>query len=96
MQSVFVRGLADQSAPIEKAHRERKGKPLRLRVQPQILGKRQYRAWREVSWTLACDTPAAVFAVRDAMQVFFTALASRGPAAVTAAITRPEGKEDAA
>jgi hypothetical protein len=96
MQSEFVRDLKDQNRPIEEAHADRPGKPLKIRIQPMILTARQYRAWRDVRWTLECDTPAEAFAVRDTMRVFFTALASRGPAAVAAALAAvapAEGKK---
>ena len=42
-------------------------------------------------WTLEVDTPAEALAVRDAMRVFFSALASDGPAAVAAALSPSAG-----
>jgi hypothetical protein len=93
MQSEFARDLADQDRPIEQALVERPGKPLKLRIQPMILHARQYRAWKDVRWTLECADAAEAAAVRDAMRVFFTALAERGPAAVSAALLAPDGKE---
>lgn len=95
MESEFARDLADQNQPIYEAASERPGKPLKLRLQPMILTARQYRAWRDVSWTLACESPEEIFAVRDAMKVFFAALAAHGPATVSSTL-HTLLKEDAA
>jgi hypothetical protein len=96
MESVFARDLADQDQPIVQALSERPGKPLKLRIQPMILFPRQYRAWKDVRWTLECRDVSEASAVREAMKVFFTVLASRGPAKVLAALAKLEPREDAA
>jgi hypothetical protein len=87
MQSEFARDLKDQDRPIAEAYADRPGKPLKIRIQPMILTARQYRAWKDVRWTLDCDTPAEAFAVRDAMRLFFEALTSCGPAPVSATLS---------
>jgi len=86
MQSEFARDLADQDRPVEEAAAERPGKPIRVRIQPTIFrveSRGQYRAWRDVHWTLECESPAEVFALRDAMRAFFQALPQLGPATVS-------------
>lgn len=82
MQTEFARDLADQNRPIEDAVTLRPGKAIKVRIQPMILTGNQYRAWKDVRWTLECEAPAEAFALRDAMVAFFQALAARGPEAV--------------
>jgi len=101
MQSEFARDLADQNRPIEEAARERPGKAIRLRIHPQIFrlieGKGgQYRAWRDVHWTLDLDTPAEAFSLRDALRLFFKTVVALGPDAVMTALKGATRKEDAA
>lgn len=100
MLSEFSRDLSDPDKPVKEAAAKRPGKPIKLRIQPMILntvdGKGgQYKSWKQVSWTLECDTPAEAFAVRDAMAVFFEVMGKRGPKAVTAAL-KAAAKESAA
>jgi hypothetical protein len=88
MLSDFARDLADADRPITEAAEERPGKPIRVRVQPMILRRGgQYNAWKDVRWTLDCETPEEAFAVREAMRLFFAALASAGPHAVITLLT---------
>jgi hypothetical protein len=90
MLSEFVRDQIDPDQAIQEATTERPGKPLRIRLQPQILrqsnGRTQYQTWKQVRWTLECDSPAEVFATRDAMRAFFEVLGTLGPAAVHRAL----------
>jgi hypothetical protein len=83
MQSEFIRDLADKDGPIAAAAKERDGKPIRLRIQPMVLravkGRgAQYHAWKDVRWTVECDSPAEAYAVRDALLAFFPALSRAG------------------
>lgn len=84
---------------IEEAAAERPGKPIRLRLQPSVLRPRgsraQYQAWRNLRWTIECDTPAEAFAFRDALRAFFAAMGRGGPEAVVAALAPVggDGKE---
>lgn len=82
MKSGFARDLADQDGPIEQAIANSPGKPIRLRIQPMVLIAGQYRAWKDVRWTLECETADEAFETRDAMREFFSALADIGPGAV--------------
>ena len=85
MQSDFSRDLADPDQPVHDAEGERPGQPIKIRVQPMILGKGgQYRSWKQVRWTLECDNAAEALVVRDAMEVFFQVLSRSGPEAVRA------------
>lgn len=102
MKSAFARDLADQDRPILAAASERPGKPILVRLQPMILrGARgdetqgSYRAWKDVRWTLECETPEEVFAVRDALRAFFQVINAHGPEATTRALAaagKPQGK----
>lgn len=57
-----------------------RGGIVRLRLQPMILDKDgQYRGWRQVRWTLECDSIAEALATKDALRAFFTALTHLGP-----------------
>jgi hypothetical protein len=90
----------DLDAIIEQAAAERPGKPIRIRLQPMVLlasNSRggQYQGWKDVRWTVECDTPAEAFALREAMRSFFRALGRGGPDAVMAAL-EPVGRESAA
>lgn len=90
MLSSFTRDLADDQRQVEEAFAERgEGKALRVRIQPQLLRNAkvkhrgtQYMVWKDVSWTLDCASPEEVLGVRDALAVFFRALAAMGPAAL--------------
>lgn len=100
MQSDFVRDLKNQDQPIYDAIAERPGKPLRLRVHPQILRGSGvdglYRTWKDVRWTIQCDTPEEAFACRDAMRVFFDALERLGAATVMHALQAMQAIQDPA
>jgi hypothetical protein len=108
MLTEFVRDLADQDRPIQLAAQERPGKPIRLRFQPTVLQGGQYRVWRDVRWTLDCETPEEAFGVRDALRALFRALTAVGTdrtinalTALVAAAQQPpatghSGKEGAA
>ena len=57
------------------------GKPIRLRVQPQLFTATpnryragMYYAWKGVSWNLSCPTVSDVIEVRDALASFFRLL----------------------
>ena len=68
---------------------------MRLRIQPMVLRKGkgrggQYHGWRQVAWTLECDSAAEAYAVRDAMQVFFETMSRCGPKAVHAALAKAQ------
>jgi hypothetical protein len=95
MQTDDVVDQVDAAEPvdvIEEAYRERPTKPIRVRIQPQVFrltteGKRnQYRFWRDVHWTLDMDTPAEVYAFRDALAVFFRVVPRIGPEAAIQAL----------
>ena len=98
MLSEFARDLADDRQPIEAAIAERPGKPLRIRVQPMILrtakGRAQYRAWRDVSWTLELDSASEAAALSEVMRAFFLALNERGLEAVSAMLRSPAEPAD--
>lgn len=102
MLTEFSRDLLDDRRQIDEVVAERPGKPIRLRLQPMILrsvaGKGgQYHAWKDVRWTLECDTPEEVFMLRDALRIFFETVGRLGPAAVTARLAGTEdGKEGTA
>jgi hypothetical protein len=87
MEAEFSRDLVDPNQPILDAMAERPGKPVKLRIQPMILYGRQYNAWKDVRWTLEFESPDEVFATRDAMRAFFTALVKKGPLVVTRLLT---------
>lgn len=81
----------DPDVVIRDAASERSGKPIRLRIQPQVLRADatrggQYQFWKDVRWTVECDTADEVFAFRDALRTFFTALGRSGPEGVTHAL----------
>jgi len=102
MQSEFIRDLADEDGPIAAAAKERSGKPIRLRIQPMVLrevkGKgAQYHAWKDVRWTIECDSPEEAYAVRDALLVFFPALSRVGVKGITRLLKDAQpSQEDAA
>lgn len=86
MQSAFSRDLDDPDQPIKDAANHRKG-TVRLRIQPMIhAADGQYKSWKQVIWTLECDSPAEALATKDAMAAFFATLARCGPRVVTAAL----------
>ena len=100
MQTEFAGDRVGPDEQILETVAERPGKPIRLRIQPMVLrtvaGKGgQYHAWRDVRWTLECDSAEEVFATREAMYAFFNALSRGGVKAVQAAL-ESVGKEDAA
>lgn len=72
----------DDSLRLATAIATRMGKPLRMRVQPQLLcdtlGTRyragMYLAWKGVYWNLSCSTAAEVVEIRDALASFFKLL----------------------
>jgi len=91
----------DVDQPVYEAVKERKGRPIRIRLQPQILRTREgegyttssayYQFWKEVRWTIECGTPKEVFQLRDALRAFFKALGRGGVKATMAALdTVPE------
>lgn len=87
MRVRFSRDLADQNAPVFAAFRERPGQPLNVRVAPQISRKRRgrttgYETWTDVVWTVACDTIAEAFDLREALRQFFAAVEELGAAGV--------------
>jgi hypothetical protein len=90
MQTEYARDLADQNRSLLEAIEERPGKPLRLRVQPMILRttgtRHQYKAWRDVSWTLEVADMAEANAFAEALRVFFVTLNAAGPDAVAASL----------
>jgi hypothetical protein len=92
MLSEFVRDLADPDQPVLDALAERPGKPLKIRVQPMLLrmtsGRGQYQSWKQVRWTLDCDTAEEAFAIRDALRSFFETMSRCGPRAVHAALAK--------
>ena len=97
MQTAFVGEQPDLDRTVREVAAERPGHPLRLRVQPMILGKNsQYRSWKDVSWTVEVDTPEEAYATREALRAFFDSLAKHGPAATRAALTGNGGGEESA
>ena len=90
---------------IYDAAKERKGRPIRVRLQPTILRTRegegysassgQYKAWKDVRWTIECGTPKEVFQLRDALRAFFKAI-GRGGVKATIAALATVGAEEAA
>jgi hypothetical protein len=87
VQSDFSRDLSDPDQPVKDAAKDRPGQPIKVRIQPMLLHKRQYVSWKQVRWTLDCDNVAEALATRDAMEQFFQALARIGPDAVRAALS---------
>jgi hypothetical protein len=101
MKTEFARDLADENLTVDQAATERPGKPIRVRIQPMVLrGTGQYTAWKDVRWTLDCDTRDETFAVREAMRLLFQMLTEAGPAQVVTVLTdiqlRAGGKEQVA
>jgi hypothetical protein len=100
MLSEFAQDLVDPDQPVRDAFTERPGKPLKIRVQPMLLratgGKGQYQAWKQVRWTLDCDSPAEALAVKAALRAFFEAMVTHGPEAVHAALSKAGAGKDAA
>jgi hypothetical protein len=76
----------DLDQPVYEAQAERPGKPIRIRLQPTIYRIRdtggQQQAWTGVSWILECRTAEEAVALKEALRVFFDAVAASGPAAV--------------
>ena len=89
MHSEFARDLADADRPLHQALASRPGKPIKIRIQPSLLVGAQYRSWKDVRWTIECDTPAEGIAVREALRLFFRTLADEGPAAIESRLTAP-------
>jgi hypothetical protein len=88
MMSEFAQDIADQEQLIRAAFDERPGKAVKIRIQPMILRNGNYSSWKQVRWTLDCDTVTEALAIRDAMRTFFEAMARCGPAAVGAALAK--------
>jgi len=66
----------DVEAPVVAAAAERPGKPILLRIQPQLYRSRKdgadnYWAWPKVSWTIECQSVREVADLRKALEVFF-------------------------
>jgi hypothetical protein len=98
MKSLSSREVVDHDRPIVEAFAERPGKPIRIRLHPMIFrllgkGNGQYRAWRDVHWSLECDNPEEVFALREALEAFFRSVEREGPDVVR---ERLAAEEDAA
>jgi hypothetical protein len=88
MLSDFTHDFADPDRPIAEALRERPGRAVRLRLQPQVLrdvptNKRQYRAWKDVCWTLDVESVEEASALREALRAFFAAASHSGLDRVT-------------
>jgi hypothetical protein len=111
MQSEFSQDKQTEhpDQAIHDAFTERPGKPIKIRIQPAIFrlfGGGQYRFWRDVRWTMECDTPNEVFALRDALRAFFRIIAEIGVQATIERLTsgdsgngsgrKPRAKEHAA
>jgi hypothetical protein len=98
MQTEYGRDLQDDEQPIRDALQARPGKPLKIRLQPAVfwpgVGRGQYKVWRDVIWTVECDTAEEAFALRDALRAFFQAVGVKGPVPVRA-LLRGERKEEA-
>lgn len=92
MLSDFAQDFADPDQPIREALAERPGKAVKIRVQPMLLrqanGRGQYQAWKQVRWTLDCDTAAEALSIREALKAFFAAMQRCGPQAVLAALAK--------
>ena len=92
MLTEYVRELADQTQIIKDAAAERGGQ-VRVRFQPQVLQGGQYRVWRDVRWTMTCESAPEAFALRDALKAFFKALTVAGPARVAQALVALTAKD---
>lgn len=95
MNTEFVRDrdLADPDQSIDEAAAERPRKPILVRVQPAIYrlndrgnGSGNYRAWKDVHWTITLTDREEGRSLRAVLQVFFTALGSLGPEMVIDAL----------
>jgi hypothetical protein len=85
MRMEFAGDVADPDQHVKEAAL-RPG-PIRMRIQPMVLAADgNYRGWKNVSWVLACESPEEVYAVRDALRVFFEALGQAGPQTVSASL----------
>lgn len=81
--TVEARRRDDEARSAYEAAETRPGKPIRLRMQPQLyfhLANKQYRtgaflSWRSVYWNVLCPTVADALKVRDALGSLFKALA---------------------
>lgn len=79
----------DLDAPVRAAAEASPGKPIHLRINPDILRRelgQSYRAWSKVTWNLTCETVEDAVAVREAMQEFFDAVQRVGAHATRQAL----------
>jgi len=86
MKATFAQDTVKQTPDqqVLDAAQARPGRELKLRIQPMLFQGNQYRSWVDVSWTLDCEDANEVFALRDALRLFFAAIARHGIAAVVA------------
>ena len=99
MQSEYGRDLADEDRPVFEAVEERPGKTIKLRIHPMIFRRPEgkagmYRAWKDVHWTLECETPEEAFALREAMRLLFRAICDSGLESVLAALRAVKTSEE--
>jgi hypothetical protein len=91
MEQTYSADVDHIDEPIEEAAAERTqvGESIRIRVQPSIYRRvlGQHRMWAGVSWTIDCATVEEAVALREALRVFFEALARDGPELVTRHLT---------
>jgi len=86
----YGRDLQDDRKQLRDAFAARKGKAIKLRIQPLIYqgdpegGRGNYKPWRDVSWTIDCETVEEAMTFRDVLKAVFERLGEERPAAVLA------------
>ncbi len=85
MDVQYTADPVDLDKPVYDVATERPGKPIRVRLQPLLLrgasehGRgSDYVSWKGVSWTVGCATPEEAIVFRQALEVFFAAVSTRG------------------
>ena len=93
MEIKYSADVVDLDKPALDAQAERPGQTVRLRIQPTLVRLRpgdvtpNHRAWSGVSWSLECPTALDAIAVRQALQVFFQAIAQQGAEQIQTILT---------
>ena len=90
--TTYSRDAAPIDAPIVEVFTTSKGKPLRIRLQPQIYSSDYgrsggYVAWAGVYWSVDVADPEEAAGLREALTVFFAQIGTAGVGKVRAALT---------
>lgn len=88
LQVQYTADPVDLDQSLREVAVERGEKPIRLRLQPALLRESgDYIAWKGVAWTVQVMTVAEAVEIRSALEAFFKALTTFGPAQVIAGLT---------